>query len=288
MELRRTMLFIPGNSPAMLQSGGLFGADAVILDLEDTVAPGEKDAARQLVVQALHHVDYSGSERVVRINPLDTVGAADIASVVSGRPDALLVPKVESAADILQAAALVEAAEAPGQGPVKLVALLETPRGLAAAGVIAEAHPRLTALALGAEDYTAALGAVRTKEGREIYTARTLVVNAAAAAGIQSFDTPFTDAGDEEGLLADTRLARMLGFKGKLAVHPRQIEPIHSVFNPTAGEIAWAERVLDALRQAEEEGSGIASLGGKMVDAPVAQRARQVLQLARRLGLATS
>ena len=285
MDLRRTMLFIPGNNPAMLQNGSVFGADSVILDLEDAVAPNEKDAARHLVAQALVHADYGQSEKVVRINPLDTYGADDICAIVPCRPDALLVPKVESAEDIRNAARLIAELE-PAGCQVKIVALLETPRGIAEAYSIASADPRLAALALGAEDYTAALGAKRTKEGQEIYAARMAVINAAAAAGIQSIDTPFTDANDEEGLLKDTAFAKEIGFKGKLSINPRQVDAIHSVFNPTESDILWAQRVLAAIRKAKAEGSGVASLNGKMVDLPVVNRAKTTLHLAHRLGMA--
>lgn len=285
MDLRRTMLFIPGNNPGMLQNGGVFGADSVILDLEDAVAPSEKDAARKLVAHALRHVDYGQSETVVRINPLDTFCEEDIKGIVPSGPDLLLVPKVESADIIKTVVSMVSAAEKPGQKLVKLVALLETPRGIAEAYNIAVADRRVVALALGAEDYTAALGATRTKEGSEIYTARTLVVNAAAAAGIQAIDTPYTDANDEQGLLEDTLLAKRLGFKGKLSINPRQIDVIHSVFNPGKHDIDWAQQVIEAIRRAEAEGSGVASLNGKMVDAPIVNRAERILHLARLLGM---
>lgn len=286
MDLRRTMLFMPGNNPGMLQNGGVFGADAIILDLEDAVAPQEKDAARLLVAQALKTVDYGTSEKIVRINPLDTFEHKDIEDIVPCRPDALLVPKVESPEDIQEVARLVAAAEKPGQAPVKLIALLETPCGIAEAYRIAKADKRVVALAFGAEDYTASLGAKRTQEGTEIFSARTIVVNSAAAAGIQSIDTPFTDVNDREGLIADTLLAKQLGFKGKLSINPRQIDDIHNVFNPTEQDINWAERVIKAIRKAEAEGSGVASLDGKMVDAPIVARAERILFLARLLGLA--
>ncbi|WP_371368202.1 Citrate lyase subunit beta [Sporomusa rhizae] len=286
MDLRRTMLFMPGNNPGMLQNGGVFGADAIILDLEDAVAPLEKDAARLLVSKALKTVDYANSEKVVRINPLDTFGRQDIPAIVPCRPDAILVPKVEKAEDIHEVVRMVAAAEQPGQTPVKLIALLETPSGIAESYQIAKADERVVALAFGAEDYTASLGAKRTKEGTEIFSARTTVVNSAAAAGIQSIDTPFTDVNDREGLIADTDLAKRLGFKGKLAINPRQVDDIHSVFNPTERDIDWAQRVLRAIRKAEAEGSGVASLDGKMVDAPIVARAERILFLARLLGLA--
>lgn len=285
LKLRRSMLFIPGNNPGMLQNGGVFGADSVILDLEDAVAPSEKDAARFLVAHALKTVDYGCSEKIIRINPLDTFAAEDIKAVVPCCPDAILVPKVETAADIHTAVKMIAAAELPHQTPVKIIALLETPRGILEAYNIAMADPRVVALALGAEDYTAGLGAIRTKEGAEIFTARTIVVNAAAAADIQSIDTPYTDANDEAGLLADTELAKQLGFKGKMSINPRQIDVIHSVFNPSMSDIDWAEQVIFAIRKAEAEGSGVASLNGKMVDLPVVNRAERILHLARLLGL---
>ncbi len=285
LKLRRSMLFIPGNNPGMLQNGGVFGADSVILDLEDAVAPTEKDAARFLIAHALRTVDYGCSEKVIRINPLDTFAAEDIKAIVPCCPDTILVPKVESAEDIHAAAAMIAAAERPNQTPVKIIALLETPRGIIEAYNIAKADPRVVALALGAEDYTAGLGAIRSKEGTEIFTARTIVVNAAAAADVQSIDTPYTDANDEDGLLADTEMAKQLGFKGKLSINPRQIETIHTVFNPSEKDIEWAEQVVFAIRKAEAEGSGVASLNGKMVDLPVVNRAERTLRLARLLGL---
>ena len=284
-KLRRSMLFIPGNNPGMLQNGGVFGADSVVLDLEDAVAPMEKDSARFLIAHALKNVDYGASEKVIRINPLDTFAAEDIKAVVPWGPDAILVPKVESAADIHTAVKMIAAAEKPNQTPVKIIALLETPRGIIEAYNIAMADPRVVALALGAEDYTAGLGAMRTKEGTEIFTARTIVINAAAAADVQSIDTPYTDANDEEGLLADTELAKRLGFKGKLSINPRQIDTIHTVFNPTVSDIDWAEQVVAAMAKAASEGSGVASLNGKMVDLPIVNRAERILALARLLGL---
>ena len=280
LEVLRSMLFVPGNNPAMLQNAGVFGADAVILDLEDAVAPREKDAARFLVAEALRQVDFKTSARVVRINTLDTGGAEDLRRVVPCIPAAVLVPKVQSASDILAVAGLLEALEQPGQAPVQIIALIETPRGLAEAYSIATVHPRVIALAFGAEDHTAAIGAKRTKEGLEIISARGVLINSAAAAGVAAIDTPFTDINDEAGLRADVALARQLGYKGKLAIHPRQVDLIHEVMNPSVEEIRWAQRVLAVLRQAEQEGAGAVSLDGKMIDAPIELRARHVLKLA--------
>lgn len=285
MAIRRSLLFIPGNHPGMLQNGGVFGADSVILDLEDAVAPTEKDAARRLVGMALLNADYGNSEKVVRINPLDCDGAVDIAAIVPCAPDAILLPKVQNAAELREAAALIAAAEVHGQTPVKIIALIETPRGLANALEIAEADARVVALAFGAEDYTAGLGAIRSQEGGEILTARALLINAAAAAGIDAIDTPFTDASDDAGLAVDAALARRIGFKGKLAINPRQVDVIHAAFNPSEKEIAWAERVIFAIEQANAQGSGVIAVDGKMIDAPIVNRANRTLEMARILGL---
>ena len=280
LEFMRSLLFVPGNNPAMVQNAAVFGSDAVILDLEDAVAPLEKDAARFLVVEALQTVDYGKCAKVVRINPLEYDGGADIAVIVRAAPDALLVPKVQSATDIQAVVAQVAAHEQPGQPEVKIIALIETPRGLAEAYSIASADKRVIALALGAEDYTAALGAKRTKEGMEILGARTTLLNAAAAAGIPAIDTPFTDINDEEGLRKDLAFAKQLGFKGKLSIHPRQVEIIHEELSPSQEEIRWAQRVVAVIHQAEQDGLGAVSLDGKMIDAPIVLRARQVLSVA--------
>ncbi len=277
----QTLLFIPGNSPAMLIAGGVFEADALILDLEDAVSPREKDAARLLVAEALQHVDFSPSMRVVRINGMDSFGPEDIACVVPAGADCILVPKVESAQAIQEAAALIERHERE-PGRTKIIALLETPQGIVAASEVARSHPRLMGLFFGGEDYAAGIGATRTREGDEIQAARMAVHNAAAAAGILSIDTVFVDTADEEGLRAETAKVKKLGFKAKAAINPRQIDPIREELAPTSAEINWAERVMQALEDAKKSGSGVVALDGKMVDAPVATQARTILALAHR------
>ena len=285
MEMRRTLLFIPGNNPGMLQNGGILGADSVILDLEDAVAPHEKDAARLLVCHALKMTDFGSCEKVVRINPIDISAQEDVAAVVPCHPDTLLVPKVNCAADIHQVVRWIEASENSGQQPVKIIALIETPLGIVNCYSIAAAHPRVVAVALGAEDYTAGLGTSRTGDGQEIFTARAILVNAAAAAGVQAIDTPFTDVLDEEGLVADIAFAKKVGFKGKLVINPRQVDAIHAGFSPSADEIQWAHRVVAVIREAEEQGAGAIALDGKMIDKPIVDRAERLLQLAEALGL---
>jgi citrate lyase subunit beta/citryl-CoA lyase len=286
MNVRRSILFAPGNNPGMLQTVGLFGADVVILDLEDAVAPTEKDAARTLVARALTQVDYGQADKCVRLNSLDSFGLDDLADIVPSRPDLLMLPKVHCANDVKTLADFLERLERPSQKPIGILAIIESPQGLAEAYDIARSHKRLMGLLMGAEDYTAMVGSLRTKGGAEIAVARSLVVNAAAAAGIESFDAVFTDANDEAGLAADALLAKNLGFTGKAAINPRQVGTINQTFNPSPDEIVYARRVLKALRQAKREGSGVASVGGKMVDAPVAKRAASVMSLAHKLGLA--
>lgn len=285
MRLRRTMQFIPGNNPGMVQNAGVLGADSIILDVEDAITLREKDAARFLVASALRSVNFYTSEKVVRINSIDTFARQDIQLIVPCGPDAILLPKTNCAADVHQVVEWIRAAEKPGQNPVKLVPQIETPQGVAEAYAIAVADPRVEALALGAEDYTAILSAQRTKEGTEILTMRMIVINACAAAGIQSIDTPFTDVNDEEGLMRDTALAKQLGFKGKLSISPRHIDIIHQVFSPTPKEVEWALRVIAGLKQAEKEGAGVITVDGKMVDKPIVDRAQRVVQLAVTLGL---
>lgn len=285
MRLRRTMQFIPGNNPGMVQNGGVLGADSIILDVEDAITLREKDAARFLVASALKSVNFYRSEKVVRINSIDTFAQQDINLIVPCGPDAILLPKTNCAADVHQVVEWLKAAEKPGQTPVKLIPQIETPQGVIEAYSIAIADPRVEALALGAEDYTAILSAQRTKEGTEILTMRMIVVNAAATAGIQSIDTPFTDVNDEEGLMKDTALAKQLGFKGKLTINPRHIDIIHQVFSPTPKEVEWALKVINGLKQAEKEGAGVITVDGKMVDKPIVDRAERVVQLARTLGL---
>ena len=278
--MRRSLLFLPGNNPGNVQSGGLFGADAVVLDLEDAVAPAEKDAARDLVAAALQTVDYGTCEKFVRINSLDHNGAQDIRVIVPCGPDVILLPKIESPAEVVEQVKLIKAAERPGQKPVVVMAVMETPIGVVRAYDIAVSDPRVTAISLGAEDYTAAMGLTRTKEGQEIFVPRATIANIASAAGVDCIDTPFTDVNDSEGLLADTLLSKSLGYQGKVAINPRQIDTIHQAYAPTETEIRWAQRVVEAVEEGKRKGSGVVAVGGKMIDPPVVARANRTIDMA--------
>lgn len=282
------MLFIPGNNPGMLQNAGVLGADSVILDLEDAVSLMEKDSARRLVSAAIRTLDFGSSEIVVRINPLDSpYGLLDLQAIAPVRPDALLVPKADVAQIRLASSELdrleLEAGLEPGT--IRLIPLIESAMGVETVTEILAASGRNVAVLFGGEDYTADMGVRRTKPGEEIEYARNRVAVACRAAGADAIDTPFTDVEDFEGLLADTLKARNLGFTGKAAINPRQVDTIHQAYAPLQTEIRHALRVLEAMEEAEREGKGVFSLDGKMVDAPIINRARQTVDLARRLGL---
>lgn len=287
--MRRSLLFLPGNTPNMLINGSCLGADAVIFDLEDAVSPAEKDAARILVRNTMTYMDFRGCERVVRINGIDTpYWKEDLDEVLPCRPDLILLPKTGSAADIREADAYITETEKRlglAAGAVGLVALIETALGVENAFAIASASPRVTALFLGAEDLTADLRCKRTKEGREIEYARTRLVTAARAAGVDVYDTPFTDVNDDEGIETDAALAKALGFTGKASISPRHVETINRVFSPSQAEIDYAYEVMETIRLAKEQGKGAVALRGKMIDAPIVERARQTIAMAQEMGL---
>ena len=287
-KLRRTMLFMPGNNPSMLQDAAILGADSIILDLEDAVSLTEKDSARILVREAIKTIDYSQVEVVVRVNPLDTqFGALDVDMIARVKPDTLLVPKADEEEIKLVAKMLdaIEQEEGYLAESIKIMALVETAIGLENVYNIIKASKRVVGVLLGGEDLTSDLGIKRTKEGEEIFYARNRVATACRALKVDSLDTPFTDTNDYEGLERDTAKAKSLGLTGKTAINPRQIDVIHSVFAPTDAELKHALRILAAMKEAEKEGKGVFSLDGKMVDAPVINRAITTVGLGQRLGL---
>lgn len=287
--MRRSMLFLPGNNPNMLINGNCLGADAIIFDLEDAVAPAEKDAARILVRNTMGYLDFRGCETIVRINAIDTpYWQLDLDTVLPCKPKLILLPKTGGAADVLAADAYMTALEERlGLAPntVGLMPLIETAMGVENAFSIASATKRVKALFLGAEDLTADLQCKRTKEGREIEYARTRLVVAARAAGVDVYDTPFTDVNDDEGIWTDAKLAKALGFTGKASISPRHVEAINSVFSPTEKEIDYAYEVLDAIEMAKRQGKGAIALHGKMIDAPIVARAQRTIDMAKALGL---
>lgn len=291
-RLRRTLLYVPGNMPSMLQNMPVFGSDAVIIDLEDAVPHTEKDAARRLVRRFLEGYRERDKEVIVRINPLDTGWARDdLREVLPALPDGVRLPKADTPEIVERLDTLLtEMEEELGLeiGRFRILPSIESALGIINCFDIAGSSPRLLGLAFGAEDYTASMGIERTKGGEELMNARTRVLWAAKAAGIQAIDTIFADVKDMEGLRRETEAVKALGFTGKSLVNPRQIEVVHEVFAPSAEQIGYALQVLEAIQRAREMGTGVISLGGKMVDAPVVKRAYRTLRTAHAQGLVAS
>ena len=287
--MRRSMLFLPGNTPNMVINGDALGADCIILDLEDAVSPDEKDSARLLVRSAMKNMGFRGVEITVRINSIDTeYWRDDLDAIIPLKPDFIMPPKSGCAEDIKKIDAYITGIEEKcgmDKGGVKLIPLIETALGVENAFNIATASKRVAALFLGGEDLTADLRCKRTKSGNEINYARTRLVCAARAAGIDVYDTPFTDVNDDEGIIADAEYAKSLGFSGKAAIAPRHVRAINEVFSPSLKDIRYAQDVFEAIRLGKEQGKGAVSLRGKMIDKPIVERARQTLEAAKHLGL---
>ena len=287
--MRRSMLFLPGNTPNIIVNGEILGADAVILDLEDAVAPAEKDSARILVRNAIKYMGFGKCEVIVRINAIDTAfWQKDLDAIIPVHPSLIMPPKTACAADVLVVDAYISQLEEKlglEAGSVGLIPLIETALGVENAYQIASACPRVKAIFLGGEDLTADLRCKRTKEGQEIFYARSRMVVAARAAGVEVYDTPFTDVNDDEGIYTDAQLAKSLGFTGKASISPRHVGAINEVFNPSMKDIDYAYEVMEAIRIGKEQGKGAVSLRGKMIDAPIVARAQQTIDAAIALGL---
>ena len=285
-RFRRSRLYLPGNEPKFMINAGIHKPDAIILDLEDSVAPAEKDAARVLVRNALRQVDFYGAERMVRINQLPA-GLKDLENIIPHNVHVVLIPKCESSEQVKQIDKRIK--EILNKNNIKesvfLMPIIESGLGVIKAYEIASSSDNIIALAIGLEDYTADIGTERTKEGRESFFARSQVVNAARAAGAQPIDTVFSDVTDMDGLKKSVNEAKSLGFEGKGCIHPRQIKVIHDAFAPAEREIKKAKRIVSAFEKAEKEGLGVVSLGSKMIDPPVVKRALRTVKLAAEMGI---
>ena len=277
------MMFIPGNNPGMMQDAYIYGPDSIMLDLEDSVTMAEKDAARLLVYNALKSVDYGNIERVVRINPLSTpYGKKDVEAVVKAGVDVIRMPKTETADEVreLEAEILKVEEEIGCVGRTQIMAAIESALGIVNAYQIASASSRMMGIALGAEDYTANLKTMRSSQGIELQLARETIVVAARAAGISCFDTVFSNLEDMEIFRQEVEFIKTLGFDGKSIINPRQIDVVNEVFTPTEKEIAKAQIIIAAIKEARQRGSGVISVNGKMVDRPVVIRAERIIALA--------
>lgn len=280
-KLRRSMLFIPGSSAAMLSTAYIYKPDSIMFDLEDAVALKEKDSARLLVFHALQNPMYKDIETVVRINPLNTpFGLKDLEAAVRAGVDVIRLPKTDSPEDIHQLEReIVRIEENCGRpvGSTKLMAAIESAVGVINAVAIAKSSDRLMGIALAAFDYVMDMQTERG-DGTELFYARCAVLHAARGAGIDAFDVVYADVNDEAGFLKEVDLIRRMGFNGKSLINPRQIEILHNAYAPTQEEVDYAQRVIAAAEEGERNGLGVISLNGKMIDAPIITHARVVIE----------
>ncbi|MBM7540201.1 citrate (pro-3S)-lyase subunit beta [Amphibacillus cookii] len=283
-NLRRTMMFVPGNHPAMIRDASIYASDSIMFDLEDAVSPFEKDSARLLVYHALKMVDYGEKELIVRINSLNSgFGFDDIEAMIAADVDVIRLPKTETAKDIKDVEEVIESYERKlGRevGSTKMMAAIESAKGTLNALEIAESSKRLIGIALGAEDYVTNMKTRRYPNGNELLFARSMIIHAARSVGIMAFDTIYTDLDNEEGFKAEVELIHQLGFDGKSIINPRQIKIVNEIYRPTKKEINHALDVINAIEEANEKKSGVIALNGKMIDKPIVERAKYVLSLA--------
>lgn len=292
--MRRSMLFIPSANPKQIMFANSMGADTIIFDLEDAVSPAEKDSARILLRNILKdkNIDFSSIEICVRVNSLDSpFWQEDLEEIVPLKPSLIMTPKIESAEDVLTFDAAITEIEKKNKikaGSIGMVPLIETAKGIENSYLAASASPRVKAMLLGGEDYTANLQCKRTKEGNEIDYARKRIVNAARAAGVEIYDTPYTDAHDDVGIIADAAYAKSLGFTGKSCISPRHVDAVNAAFSPSQADVDYAYDVFEALEEGKKKGLGVVALRGKMIDKPVEIRARQTIEIAKELGIKRS
>lgn len=283
-EPLRSLLSVPGIRPNMIERARSLPADGLVLDLEDSVPPAEKEQARALVRDALAGLALRGQKVFVRVNALSTgLTEGDLEAVVGQGLDGISLPKVESAADVQQADALIAALEREQGlevGKVVLIPWIETAKAVLKAAEIAGSSARLVGVFFGADDFTRDMGVQRSREGSGLFYARSVIAVAARAAGVLALDTAFPDFSDDKGLIAEAELAKRLGYKGKFVIHPRQIEVVNNIFRPSAEEIAHAKKVVEVFDTALAQGHAATSLDGQMIDTAVAQKASDLLALA--------
>ncbi|MDR0299144.1 MAG: citrate (pro-3S)-lyase subunit beta [Streptococcaceae bacterium] len=289
-KLRRTMMFVPGNNPAMIKDAGIFGADSIMFDLEDAVSLSEKDVARLLVYEAVKNIDYGEAELVVRINGLDTAfWKQDVRAMVKAGIEVIRAPKVETAAMMEELSAEIEKAELEfglEVGKIQVMAALESALGVMNAFEVARSVPeRMMGIALSGMDYRVDMKTKTYPDEEELYFARNMVLHAARAAGIAAFDTVYGNVDDESGFLRGVELIHKLGFDGKSVINPRQIPLVDKVYTPTEKEILEAQKIMLAIEEAKAKGSGVISLDGEMIDRPIVLRAERIIQLAKAVGV---
>lgn len=288
-QLRRTMLFCPANNPKHLFTAMIYKPDCIMFDLEDAVPFNEKEAARDLLVEALRCMDYGKSEVFVRINALHTeFGATDVRELVPVGLRRMRLPMCERADDVKKLDTLLTEVEKENgikPGLVKVQCAIETPLGVHNSLEIAKASDRVVSISFGAEDYTRTLGTDRTKAGHELFLARSMVVLNAKIAGVDAIDTVFADVNDEKGFRAEVESAKNLGFAGKACIHPSQISIVHEVYTPSRNDVESSLRIIEASKSASIETGGVIVVDGKMIDIPVIAKAERIIELAEGAGM---
>ena len=281
LDVLRTLLFVPGNNERMLQRAPAAGADAIVVDLEDAVPAAEKRAARKLVRAAIGALAAGGRPLFVRVNNVQGgLTRADVMAIVRAGVTGVVHPKTQAAQDLRDLDVLLREAEMANgvrPGDIRVIPLIETPIAVLRCEDIARASDRVDALSVGGEDYTTALGVARDAGGAALTHVRNVVVTVAAAYDLFAIDTPYANIKDEAGLIAESKLAQSIGFKGKYVIHPDQIAPVNAVFTPTAEAIAEAQRIVAAAGVAATKRRGAVALDGRMIDAPIVERARRLI-----------
>ena len=288
MHSRRALLYMPGDDRRKIEKSTTLGVDCICMDLEDGVAMTRKKEARAVISQAMKDLDFDTSERCIRINSIGSgLESYDLAAALAAEPDTIVVPKIETADQVKWVSDHIESYELSSNrkiGSVRLLAGVETAKGLLNLPEIAGADRRLEAIIFGAEDYAASVGARRTKEATEVLYARQAVVAACAANDLQAIDMVYIDFHDREGLRLEAEQAAGFGFSGKQIIHPSQVPVVQEAFTPSAEEINYAKRVVETFEASQREGRGAYALDGKMIDMPLLKNARKILDRARAAG----
>ncbi|HEX5941654.1 MAG TPA: CoA ester lyase [Anaerolineales bacterium] len=288
MHSRRALLYMPGDDRRKIEKATTLGVDCVCMDMEDGVAITQKSEARAVIAEAMKQLDFGGSERCIRINSVGSgLEKYDLAAAVATNPDAVVVPKVETAQQVRAISEYIEVYERSSRmplGSIRMLVGVETAKGILNLKEIAEADRRLEAIIFGAEDYAASIGATRTREATEVLYARSAVITACAANDMQAIDMVYIDFRDIEGLRLEAQQGAALGFSGKQIIHPNQVAPVQEAFTPSAEAIEYAQRVVEAFTTSQKEGRGAFALDGKMIDMPLLKNAQKVLDRAKAAG----
>jgi citrate lyase subunit beta-like protein len=288
MHSRRALLYMPGDDRRKIEKSTTLGVDSICMDLEDGTALSKKVEARAVIAKAMRELDFGTSERCIRINSIGSgFEKDDLTSALATRPDAIVVPKIETAEQVKWVSEQIESYELSNKlsiGSIRLLAGLETAKGVMNIKEIAEADKRLEALIFGGEDYAASIGAMRTKSATELLYTRQAVVTACAANELQALDIVFIDFKDTEGLRVEAQEGAGFGFSGKQVIHPNQVQVTQEAFTPSDDAIAYAKRVVESFETSQKEGKGAYALDGKMIDMPLLKNAQKVLDRAKAAG----